>query len=206
MLIPRDPVQRLEAVLDAAWSIFISRFVSGRHPVTKEAPFQHHFSDIISTVGSLYCIEREDLFLVDLETREEMRGRSKYLDITCGFINHEVSCAVELKFKTARMGAQDHARIDAYTDIEALELACKMGYAFGRFYMITDSTAYVNPSTRGVGTVFSMHQGHESPGGQRFAFPKSKGREDVAVHLRSSYRFDWERHGKWHFLQLNVTP
>jgi hypothetical protein len=206
-LVPVAPVERLQAVLDTAWHIFLSRFVHGRHPVTKEAPFQHHLANIISTVGSLYCIEREDLFLVDLETKEEdVRGRAKYLDITCSFVNHRVSCAIELKFKTARMAAQDYGRIDAYGDIEALELICARGYDFGRFYMVTDSTAYVNPSSRGVGTVFAMHHGHESPVGKPLACPESKGREGVEVCLRSSYRFNWERHGPWHFLALHIDP
>lgn len=204
--IPRDPVARLNAVLDAAWPIFISRFLHGRHPVTKEAPFQHHFSSILSTLGSLYCVEREDLFLVDLETREEdFRGRTKYLDITCSFVNHGVRCAVELKFKTARMSAQDNGRIDAYSDIEALELACERGYNFGKFYMVTDSPAYVNRSRRGVGTVFALHEGHESVAGRPLACPEAKGRPGVVINLRSPYRFRWERVEGWYFLSLPVS-
>jgi hypothetical protein len=204
--IPANPVERLNAVLDTSWPIFVSRFIHGRHPVTKEAPFQHHFANIISTVGNLYCIGRDDHFLVDLETREEgIRDRSKYLDITCGYSNHKVRCAIEIKFKTARMGAQDFGRIDAYTDIEALELVCGTEYNFGRFYMITDSRTYLNPSTRGVGTVFAMHHGHQSLPDGHFAYPTCKGREDVVVRLRSSYHFDWESQGNWHFLQLHVN-
>ena|GEM_PF-1484199 len=47
--------------------------------------------------------------------------------------------AIELKFKTEQQGAQDHGRIDAYVDIEAVELVTKSQFTFVRFYMITDS-------------------------------------------------------------------
>lgn len=160
-ILPADLEGRLVEVLDASWRIFISGFLGGRHTIETEAPFQHHFANIIRTVGGLYCTERSELFLVDLETRHDgIKGKRKFVDITCCFQDTETSCAIELKFETAKQGAQDHGRIDAYVDIEALELACcEEGHTFGRFYMITDSTAYVNASQRGVGTVFAMHHG-----------------------------------------------
>ena len=124
-----------------------------RHPILREASFQHHFANTLSTIGSLYCVERSDIFPVDLETKfADIKGKSKFIDISCSFPNAKVSCAIELKFKTAQQGAQDHGRIDAYVDIEAVELACKSHFNFGRFFMITDSSVYVNPSQRGVGT------------------------------------------------------
>lgn len=204
-LLSLDHKIRILSILDDSWKIFKSKFIHGRHPVLKEAPFQHHFANIISTVGGLYCIERADSFFVDLETRcENIKNKSKYLDITCSFSNSDVTCAIELKFKTAKQGAQDHGRIDAYVDIEALELACKAGYTFGKFYMITDSITYVNQSRKGVGTVFATHHGFESPINHKFCYP-SKGRELVEVCLGYSYRFDWEKIGEWYFLDLTIN-
>lgn len=205
-LIPKDPVERLREVLDLSWVVLMSRFHGGLHQIETEAPFQHHFANIIRAVGDLYSTGREDLFQLDLETRHpNIKGRRKFVDITCGYEGTEASCAIELKFKTARQGAQDHGRIDAYVDIEALELACATaGHAFGRFYMITDSTPYVNQSRRGVGTVFAMHHGHDSSPG-RYHHP-SKGRDNVHVDLRGEYRFRWERQEDWHFLVLDVDP
>ena len=203
-LLSLDHKTRIRCILDASWKIFKSKFIHGRHPVLKEAPFQHHFANIISTVGGLYCIERADSFFVDLETKcENIKNKSKYLDITCSFSNSDVRCAIELKFKTAKQGAQDHGRIDAYVDIEALELACKAGYTFGKFYMITDSATYVNQSRKGVGTVFAIHQGFESPINRKVCYP-SKGREGVEVCLEYPYRFDWEKIGEWYFLDLTI--
>ncbi len=59
--------------------------------------------------------------------------------MTCAFPNAKVSGAIELKFKTEQQGAQDHGRIDAYVDIEAVELVTESQFTFVRFYMITDS-------------------------------------------------------------------
>ena len=204
-IVPDCHAQRLGQLVDLSWDIFRSRFLAGRHPILKEAPFQHHFANVISSVGSLFCISRDDSFLVDLETRiENVRGKSKYIDITCSFPNANVSCAIELKFKTAQQGAQDHGRVDAYTDIEALELVCPKHFTFGRFFMITDSKTYRYKSTRGVGTVFCMHDGHRTPVQTPLACTHSKGRENVVVTLSNEYTFNWDQAGNWHFLALPV--
>ena len=202
-LVPLDPKKRIHLILDSSWRIFKSQFIHGRHPVLKEAPFQHHFANIISSVGGLYCIQRNDSFVVDLETKcENIKNKSKYLDITCA-LNRDIKCAIELKFKTAKQGAQDHGRIDAYVDIEAVELACKSaGYTFGKFYMITDSATYVHQSKKGIGTIFATHQGFESPTHKLCS--QSKGREGIEVCLEHPYRFDWQKIHEWYFLDLTI--
>lgn len=203
-LIPHDHVERLNQVVDQAWRIFQSHFIYKRHPILKEAPFQHHFANILSTVGSLYCVERTDIFFVDLETKcENIKGKAKFIDISCAFLNANVACAIELKFKTAQQGAQDHGRIDAYCDIEAVELACASRYQFGRFFMLTDSSVYVNPSQKGVGTVFCLHEGFQVTPGKAISYP-SKGREDVIVTLDKPYSLNWQRSGDWYFLEVRV--
>lgn len=197
-------IHRIGDILDISWRILKSRFIDGRHLITKEAPFQHYFAHIISTIGESYCSKREDIFLVDLETRcDDIKGKSKYIDITCGFTNQNKSCAIELKFKTSRQGAQDHGRIDALIDIEALELVCEQSFSIGRFYMITDSTPYINQSKKGVGTVFTTHDGALLKPGT-YQYP-SKGREDVIVTLNNQYELEWEKIGDWYFLQININ-
>ena len=201
-----DHAQRLAHVIDQSWLILKSRFLQGRHEILLEAPFQHYFAHILSAYGDLCCTARDDLFRVDLEARlpGSTNGR-EYLDIACSFPEH-AKCAIELKFKTAKQGAQDHGRIDAYQDIEALERACRSGYNFGRFYMITNSSAYVNPPRRGVGTVFDTHHGHTTTAGKTLHYPLSIGRENVRLTPDNSYKFDWETIGKWHFLELHIPP
>jgi len=203
--LPTDHIQRLAHLVDHSWLILKSRFLQGRHVIPLEAPFQHYFASILSTYGELCCTERDDLFRVDLESKlSGSSGGREYMDISCSFPNHDASCAIELKFKTAKQGAQDHGRIDAYQDIEALERANRGGFSFGRFYMITDSSVYVNPSRRGVGTVFATHDGFQSVPHSTFHCPLSVGRQHVRLTLSNSYSFQWEQISGWYFLALNV--
>ncbi len=119
--LPTPYTARLAEVLGISWRIFKTRFLEGRHKIGTEAPFQHHFAYVISSIGQAPCSTRDDLFFVDLETRiDKLKGKTKFLDITCGYANRNARCAIELKFKTARQGAQDYGRIDAFVDIQAL--------------------------------------------------------------------------------------
>jgi hypothetical protein len=202
-ILSNNYTSRINDILDISWRILKSRFIDGRHDITKEAPFQHYFAHIISTIGESYCTKRDDIFLVDLETKcSGIKGKSKYLDITCGFPNQKSNCAIELKFKTKKQGAQDHGRIDAFIDIEALELVCKEKYSIGRFYMITNSTAYVHKSKKGVGTVFATHDGAILQP-RDYQYP-SKGREDIVITLKDQYELEWEKIKDWYFLQVSI--
>ena len=195
--------------MSLSWRILKTRFVQRQHRIPTEAPFQHYFGHILSVVGETYCVSREDQFVVDLEERIlDIKQKSKFIDIVCGFQNSEVYCAIELKFKKKNQGAQDFGHIDSYVDIEAVELAVeKKNYSMGFFFIITDSTAYVNPSRVGVGTVFPMHDGATiSP--KSFSYPQCKGRAEVVVTLRNAYTFSWETCKKggedWYFMSVPV--
>jgi hypothetical protein len=204
-ILPESHVARLAHVVDQSWIILKSRFLSGRNPIQLEAPFQHYFAHVLASYGQLCCVERRDQFLVDLERR--MPGNAagrEYLDMCCSFAGTDASCAIELKFKTNRQGAQDHGRIDAYQDLDALERACQSEFSFGRFFMITDSTPYIRKSKHGVGTVFATHDGHHAVSGAAVHYPSSKGRENVKLTLRNSYVFSWEKVGEWYFLEMHV--
>lgn len=69
--------------------------------------------------------------------------------------------------------------------------------------MITDSTPYINQSKKGVGTVFTTHDGALLKPGT-YQYP-SKGREDVVVTLNNQYELEWEKIGDWYFLQININ-
>ncbi len=214
--IPQDPVERLNEVIDLSWKIFKSQFLNKRHEINKEAPFQHHFAQIISSIGQLFCTKRDEVFFVDLETKFHVEGlnANSYIDITCEFGpsgNEKLrkKAAIELKFKTARQSAQDSGRIDAFKDIQSLEVYCQHGYNFGRFFMITDSHPYVGKSTIGVGTQFTTYHGAKTVAGAKFNYT-CKGKEDINVHLKNPYEFSWEKENSdeknpWYFLDLGVN-
>lgn len=206
-IIPSDYTSRMNEIMSVSWRIFISQFINKRHVINKEAPFQHHFAQIIRTVGGLYSINESDLFKVDLETKlENIKGKSKYIDLTCQF-DKIIKCGIELKFKLKIQGAQDWGRIDAYVDIESLEIAVlqKKEFDLGKFYMITDDMTYINQSTRGSsGRIFCLHDKYETIPGIILNTQNNKGREDVFVTLEKKYKMDWERVNDWYFLELTI--
>ncbi len=217
-ILPHDYSDRIDEILDSSWRIFKTQFVEGLYEVTKEAPFQHHFANIISVIGRTYCTKQSDIFFVDLEKKiEYLDEKKKYLDITCEFQSQEnktnAKAAIELKFKTKKQGAQDHGRIDAFVDIEALENAKEFhSFSKARFYMITDSEIYLSKSKKGVGTIFTTYDGAKTKKDSYFHCPSSKGRENVNVHLNASYSFEWEKielkknnmKYYWYFLELKI--
>ncbi|MGA1847665.1 hypothetical protein [Deferribacter abyssi] len=86
-LIPKSYIQRIEEILKISWRILKTRFLEGRHQISKEAPFQHYLAHIISVIGEQYCTKRDDIFVVDLETKlGNVKGKTKYIDITCSFL------------------------------------------------------------------------------------------------------------------------
>ena len=209
-LIEQDYTKRLEQVLDEAWRIFKSQFINKRNEINKEAPFQHHFAQIIKGVGDLYSLNRNDLFKVDLESMQEnVKEKKKYIDITCGFQNR-AKCAIELKFKTKGQGAQDIGRMDAYVDIEALEIVTldKNEYKFGKFYMITDLAAYTKPFKSECVGNFKFHHEHTIEPGEYIHNSTWKDRKSITVNLRNSYPIQWEKVKRdetdWFFLELKV--
>lgn len=85
-----------------------------------------------------------------------------------------------------------------------MELACLQSFTFGKFYAITNSTAYVNQSKKGVGTVFCTHCGATTKPGSTFDCPEVKWLKHGPITLSNGYVFDWEQIGGWYFLELHV--
>lgn len=211
-MIPADPELRMAALLDTAWAMFIDRFVAGRHEIRTEAPFQLHFAALLAQLGQLYCLDSKDIFRVDVERTypTKANGSLKYVDIVCeaewwtAGVRRSVTAPIEMKFKTARQGAQDHGRIDAYVDIEAVErVVASVPIGVGRFYMITDCGTYTRRSSIGVGTVFPTHDGCVA-GPCTGLGTNSKGRQSVKVSIRGSYPFNWHPRAGWWFLAIPI--
>jgi|APSaa5957512535_1039671.scaffolds.fasta_scaffold80280_2 hypothetical protein len=51
-ILPSDYSDRIDDILDASWRIFKTRYLEGLHETTTETPFQIHFANIISVIGS----------------------------------------------------------------------------------------------------------------------------------------------------------
>ncbi len=204
-----NPKDKLEIVVNEAWKIFKFQFLNERFSVTKEAPFQHYFGHILKNIGDLYCFSRNEIFLVDLETKEEkLLGKNKYIDITIGFYENgkaKVKGAIELKFKKKSQGADDFARIDSYVDIQSLEHCLEKDYDISYFCMIADYDIYIKKSREGTtGQIFSMRNNYTPPINVPITNPKCKGRHDTVVTLKSPHTFVWETIDTYQFLLLPI--
>ena len=75
-IIPTDDNKRIEEILKLSWRILKTRFIEKRYEISSEAPFQHYFAHIISTIGDTYCITRTEKFMVDLEVKLEVKNNN----------------------------------------------------------------------------------------------------------------------------------
>ena len=220
-IIPTDDNKRIEEILKLSWRILKTRFIEKRYEISSEAPFQHYFAHIISTIGDTYCITRTEKFMVDLEVKLEGKNnndevKKSYIDITCGFSrggkDSQEKTAIELKFKTKKQGASNDGKNNVFQDIERLEKTInEPSFGQGRFYMITDLQTYANKSKKGLGTVFRIHDGAETQANEEFYYPDSTSKKNVKVTLDDPYSFNWEKIDKkttkkeeWYFLEIPV--
>ncbi|MED3550129.1 hypothetical protein [Cytobacillus praedii] len=204
-----DPNEKLELIIKKSWELFISQYVCGRIIVTKEAPFQHNFANIIKQMGELHCFSRNDQFFVDLEEKEsDILGKNKYIDIVCSLsIGGEKTskAAIELKFKKKSQGADDEARIDAYVDIQSLEHCLDKDYELAYFFMITDNPAYTKASMKidSTASQFSIRDNFNTPINIEL-LPKLKSRSSVRIYLRRQHVLKWEKNEDSYFLMVPI--
>lgn len=204
-----NATEKLKMIIVKSWEIFISQFTNGRLIVSKEAPFQHNFGNILRQVGDLHCFSRTEQFYVDLEVREiNINGRNKYIDITCNLLENGViisKSAIELKFKKKSQGADDEARIDAYSDIQSLEGCLNAGYDLAYFFMITDNGSYTKESKKLDSTAYSFSMCNNYITKSNFELiPKLKIRASVKINFNNQHKFVWKQVNEYYFLMLPI--
>ncbi len=188
---------RLRQVLNESWKIFKAQFIHGRHNICKKSSFQHHFAEIIGSVGNLYSLTGRDLFRVDIE---DAKDSTKNSDIFCGFIDN-ACCAIELRFSVEK-DVVENSR-DNIVDIESLELIQEQ-FDLSKMYMVTDRCPFVNESGRGVSTVFATRDGYITTAVQPLRLD-DRGREYVTGAITNSCCFVWEKIKNWYFLEVSFA-
>lgn len=202
--IPSDYKKRLKEIIEQSWTIFKHQFINGRFEIANEASFQHHFANIIRSVGELFCLKRKDLFLIDLEPKfKKKSGGFKNIDITCGFENVKIKCVIELKLKKKSQGAQDNASVDCYLDLQALEDVSDNETFIGFFFFLTDDKWYTKQSKKGTGTIFNMSEGFKYNKGTPL-IAEHKGRKGDKVQLKNDYILNYDKIGNYYFLEIPV--
>ncbi|MDF2556533.1 MAG: hypothetical protein K0R71_361 [Bacillales bacterium] len=209
---------RLNQIIEDSWDIFIAQSLYGRLSLHKEASFQHHFSNIISQVGTLYCFSKKEVFHVDLEysiKKQDGFEKNASIDIICELSNFEenksVKAAIELKHTTKSGDATDIARISSYQDIFRLEKLKKLkneNFRICKFYMLANRNAYTNISSQNTsGEDFPTHEGYCIEPGKIYRTEHTKVGNGVELVFEKEYKFSWRKYeepNRLYFLSINI--
>lgn len=199
--VPVDHRDRLNHVLDLAWNIFIKRLALGRIKVNKESSMQLHYASLINSLGELMCIDKDDVFTIELE--HSYHGKN--VDIVCYYNNFKA--AVELKcFKKSSNRATDTDMYDVLKDIE--RLLDFEDFAVKRFLCLTDNPYYMNGEHSGHAESVSISHGTlyvtENPIISSWAGKWKDKSRDRTLHFNKDIGFEWFQENEWYFLNMRL--
>ena len=208
-----DIKSRLSEIVNISWNIFLNHYINKKYTILLESPFQLHFSEILSRIGNLYCLKREEHFFVDLEVKNtEINNGRYYIDIVCGIIRgeKEYKIALELKFKTLQQSAEDLGVMEFYKDIYSLEKIISKGdYLFGVFLAMTNNNRYVKKPSRGLKMVFNTHNKSFIVPKKEYKYFETKTGEKFyndygSFKFKQKHQFNWKKHKDNYFLKMFI--
>ena len=219
-LIPLDIKLRLDQIIGTSWEIFTNQYINKKYEINLEAPFQLHFASIIKHVGEIYCLKKHDIISVNLEVNLGVHERN-YVDIVISYFdgqtNHEHSIPIELKFKTKQQSAEDLGSLEIYKDLYRLENLINNSkndaMPFGYFFCITNNEYYINPSKRGLKTVFATNHGYQIEKEFEYKYLDTKAgsefyKKNGGYTFQGQYKFNWEKfnasNDNFYFLKMKV--
>jgi hypothetical protein len=188
-------------MLSTAWEICIQRIAGNRIVINKESSLQLHYAYILSQVGELACINKDESFMIELETNHF----GKNIDIWCSLGNCEA--AIELKcFRKVQNRAKDTDMYDVLKDIKRLESYSHV--SFRRFICLTDDEYYTKLSHRGYAGSVSIGNGKKYYKNVSIT-PAWVGKwknsaRDNNIVLKKDVVFTWKSIGCWYYLFMEV--
>lgn len=202
-IIPIDLQKRLNFLLDVSWNIFIQRLSHEKIKVNKESSMQLHYAALIHSLGELMCIDKSDVFTIELEHSYQ----NKSIDIVCSF-NDSQKAAIELKcFKKSSNRATDNDMYDVLKDIERLMNLDE--FSIKRFICLTDNPYYVNVQHSGQAEIVSISHGtlhiNEQPIIPGWIGKRQDKSRDKTIKFKSDVGFEWFKEDKWYYLNLIIN-
>ncbi|BBI34941.1 hypothetical protein [Cohnella abietis] len=199
--VPIDPKERLNYLLDLAWSIFINRLALGRINVNKESSMQLHYASFIHNLGELMCLDKSDVFKIELEHSYE----NKNVDIVCYY--NDFKAAIELKcFRKSSNRATDNDMYDVLKDIE--KLMNFNNFAVKRFVCLTDNPYYINVQHSGQAEIVSTSQGtlyyHDVPIVPTWVEKRQEKSRDRTLQFKHDVGFEWLKEKNWYYLNMRL--
>lgn len=201
--VPLNTVDRLNLVIENAWSILFSSIVTNRIVINKEASLQLHLAKKISDLGTAYCILPDEIFSIEMETDYERKN----IDIVCGF--NDIKAAIELKcFRKASKRAIDTDIYDVLTDIARLE--CFNGFSVKKFYCLTDNKYYAENDHLGMAKPVSLRNNTLYIANQEI-IPSWQGKwknrsKDESIRLKNDFKCKWIKdESGWYYLKADIV-
>lgn len=200
---------RLRKAVSMAWQIFIRKAGHGLIPINKEASMQLQYAYILKQILPLIVFKEDESVEVELETGLDVGDGTKIVDLLLKAESEEgeYSIAVEMKcYKkyaaSGRLrGATDIFMKDVYEDLRLLELYIDTGNAHrGVSLVMNDLERLVNPKNKHAKCWTYDISDNTHIADVQLATPV--GGKEISIRLRKAYRFEWEKHGSYWFVEL----
>lgn len=194
-------VERIRWVLSIAWETCINRIATGRIRINKESSLQLHYAYILAQFGEMACIEKDESFIIELETHHA----GKNIDIWCSI--NDTEAAVEMKcFRKKSNRATDTDMYDVLKDISRLESYEHVSHR--HFICLTDNEFYVKESHTGHAGSVSIGDGKkykkQTPIIPTWAGKWKDTSRDQGVTLLNDVEFKWNGIHGWYYLSMEI--
>lgn len=193
--------KRMKWALSTAWETCINRIAAGRILINKESSLQLHYAYILSQFGEMACIEKDEVFRIELETHHA----GKNIDIWCSL--HDIEAAIELKcFRKKSNRATDTDMYDVLKDISRLESYANIDHR--RFICLTDNEYYAKGSHAGHAGSVSIGEGKkylkQTPIVPTWAGKWKDNSRDKGLILLNDIEFKWNSIKGWYYLFIEI--
>jgi len=200
---------RLRRAISVAWNVFARKVGGGLIPINKEASMQLQYAYILRQLLPLTLHHAGEHAELELETGVVTKKGTNNIDVLlrASSASGEVRIAIEMKcyrkiaFSGRSRGAHDIFMKDVYEDLYILEEYVALGHASrGVALVMNDLERFVNPKVKsGKCWAYDISHGHVFPGGK---LSTPIGGKVIAVDLKQSYAFHWEKFGAIWFSEI----
>lgn len=193
--------ERLLEIIDLSYKLFCNKVNERSIEIPNEASFQLQLGTIMKIVGQLYEYNEKDVFVIKLESPQEIECTEKS-------INGKALCDIELNFRYGNT-----CKAKAYIELKHFrksKTAASTDNRFALFKDLKNLETYKSPSDICCEIVFSNDENYTIKGkskidiGNKVLSPKTIFyTPDKIVSLKNEYFFKWDSYSEeCHFLKI----
>lgn len=207
---------RLQQIIEQAYSIVCARIKGGRIKIDNEASLQLQLGMVLQTLGSLCEFGENDRFAIILEHTFELKATTNkcpkkharadiYMELTDG--KEKCAAIIELKYFKKANAREPNNRYDFFADLENLEQYHRQGKSQINYLIAgTDHSHYysdANPISAETGD-FNFRDGRQYKAGAVLEY-KTKKPYGGKITLTQDYSFKWNIANPYAFIKVKVS-